>query len=135
MNKKTVLIAMLVSALVPAVASEALVDRSAPAPAPEVEPVAAPPDCPDNSWRTVRLICADGAIGSAAGVYGGTPFGVFCDSGIGETSICASGTSYGMRIGQNHPRGVDCAFFGDSIAVAEKCDRLQLVIAGSPGGS
>jgi hypothetical protein len=100
---------------------------------PEAEPVAAPPDCPDNAWRTARLICADGAAGSVAGVYGGVPFFVFCDSGVGETSFCTSGTSYGARVGQNHPRAVDCAYFGDSVAVAERCDRLHLVIAGSPG--
>lgn len=94
-----------------------------------------PPDCQNDSWRTVRLSCADGAVGSAAGTYGGTSFGVSCDGNIGTTQICAEGTSYGVRLGQNRPLGVDCFYSGDSVAVAKACGRLHLVIAGSPGGN
>ena len=96
------------------------------------DPMAAPPSCPGDSWKIVRLICAGGSRGGVAGNYGGAGFSLFCDSGHSTQAICTYGQSYAMRLGQDRPVGVDCFFNGERPAVAEKCGDLHIVIVGKP---
>ena len=97
------------------------------------DPLAGPPTCPGDGWKIVRLICAGGSRGGVAGNYGGAGFSLFCDSGHSTQALCTSGQSYGMRVGQDRPVGVDCFFTGERPAVAEKCGDLHIVIVGRSG--
>jgi len=96
---------------------------------PPSEKVTAPPECPGQSWRNVRVNCKIGARGGAVGEYGGTPFAVFCDGDRTTESICVVGEEYGVRMSsESASQAVDCFFQGQSGAVNEACGDVRLTI-------
>lgn len=94
-------------------------------------PVIAPPDCPGQSWRAVRLHCKSKSSGTAVGSYGGTPFSIECDGSRTTATICTDfgNGMYEVQVsGQSQSAPVDCLYSGNKVEVTESCGDIQLTI-------
>jgi hypothetical protein len=95
-----------------------------------MDAVASPPDCPGQSWRSVRLHCKKDFRGTAVGVYGGTGFSQSCDQDRTTSTICtAGGQGWSVRMGvDNGSVAFDCFFSGEGPGIHESCAGVQLTV-------